>query len=255
MKDIALSTLIDNLRSKVLLAYLLLLAALCFSSLMLETNDSKAALTIMSLMLLTVPLVALLYTAIYLYNSREYIVMLLTQPLQRRVLWCGLYAGVSGALVLAFVLGVGVPALIYLPISTALRLVVTGIAVTLVFTSLAFLVVSIADDKARGIGICLIIWLVSAMIWDALLLYVLMAFGEWPIEKGIMALLMLNPLDLARFQVIIGLDALAMMGYSGAMFANFLGKTLGIIVSAAVMLLWIVLPFVWSCRRFARKDL
>ena len=66
---------------------------------------------------------------------------------------------------------------------------------------------------------------------------------------------MLNPLDLTRFQVIQQMDVAAMMGYGGAAFKEFLGATGGIIVSAILLLLWIIVPYSISLRIFKKKDL
>ena len=93
------------------------------------------------------------------------------------------------------------------------------------------------------------------MIYDALLLYIIMIFSDYPIERPITTLLMLNPLDMVRFQVILKMDVSAMMGYSGAAFKEFLGETLGTIISTLLLLLWIVVPYLLSLIIFKRKDL
>ena len=51
------------------------------------------------------------------------------------------------------------------------------------------------------------------------------------------------------------LDAYAMMGYSGAAFKEFLGATAGIVVSAVLLLLWVVVPYALSLHVFRKKDL
>ena len=93
------------------------------------------------------------------------------------------------------------------------------------------------------------------MIYDAILLYALFLLSEWPLETPLLTLLMLNPLDLTRFQVILQMDVSAMMGYGGAAFKEFLGATGGILVSSILLLLWIILPYLLSLRIFKKKDL
>ena len=80
-------------------------------------------------------------------------------------------------------------------------------------------------------------------------------FSDYPIEQPLMGLLMLNPLDLARFQIVLKMDVAAMMGYSGALFKDFLGDTWGMVVSSVLLLAWIILPYACSQRLFSRKDL
>lgn len=247
--------LLDNLKSKVVICYFILLALLSWTSMMLQDNETKGALTILNVVLFIVPLMSMVYTVIYLYDSRDFIVMLLSQPLRRKQIWQSLYVGCATSLLAAYVLGAGVPIILYSDFPTAVVQLLMGCAITLVFTSLAFLTAMLTSDKTRGIGASLLLWLLFTMIYDAVLLFLVFVFSEWPIEKPLMALLMLNPLDLARFQVILKMDVAAMMGYSGALFKDFLGEAWGIIVSSFLLLAWIVVPFVVSLNIFKRKDL
>ena len=246
---------LDNLRGRVVILYFLMLAVMTLTSVLLQDNASKATLTLLNITLFIVPLMSLCYPVIYLYNSHEFLVMLLSQPLQRSSLWRSFYYGVSGGLLTAFLLGTGLPALFFLPLRLCAMLVAAGCAITLTFTSLAFLLAMLTTDKARGIGAAILLWLLFTMIWDSVCLYMLFLLDEWPIEQPIMALIMLNPLDLARFQVILQTDAAAMMGYSGAAFKDFLGASGGMAVSALLLLGWIVLPFLLSARHFSKEDL
>ena len=219
----------DNIKDKVVVIYLILLALLSWTSLLLQDNASKGALTELNIILFITPLMSLLYTVTYLYDSHDFIVLLLSQPLKRQQIWRSLYIGVSFSLHLAFLIGVGIPMLLYTESGTALILIV--------------------------IGISILIWLLLTMIYDAVLLYLVFLLSEWPIETPLLSLLMLNPLDLARFQVILKMDISAMMGYGGAAFKEFLGATGGIIISSLLLLLWIILPYVFSSHIFKRKDL
>ena len=63
----------DIIRNKIVLAYTLILSILSWSSFALEDNSSKGLLTILNVILFTVPLVSILFATIYLYNSAEFI--------------------------------------------------------------------------------------------------------------------------------------------------------------------------------------
>ncbi|MCI6550627.1 MAG: ABC transporter permease [Prevotella sp.] len=255
MKTIAKTIFLDNIKSKIILVYFVMLALLSWTALLLESSESKGTLTLLHIVLFIIPLMSLLYTTIYLYNSRGFIVLLLTQPLRRSQIWHSLYGGVGGSLLLAFVLGCGVPLLLYTDPGTAAILILMGSCTTLIFVSIAFLTTTLSSDKTRGIGGALLLWLLFTMLWDSLLLYLLMIFAEWPIETPVMGLLMLNPIDLARFQVVLKMNVSAMMGYSGAAFKQFLGATGGIVLSSLLLLAWIVVPYMVSVGLFRRKDL
>lgn len=245
----------DNVKSRVVVFYFVLLALLSWTSLLLQDNESKGALTILNIILFVTPLMSLLYTVTYLYDAHDFLVLLLSQPVERRRIWQSLYTGVSSSLLIAFLLGAGIPMLLYTDWGTGLVLLLMGCVTTQIFVSLAFLTTMIASDKTRGTGISILIWLLFTMIYDAVLLYVLFLLSDWPVETPLLALLMLNPLDLTRFQVILKMDVSAMMGYGGAAFKEFLGAADGIVVSSLLLLLWIIVPYFLSLRIFRKKDL
>ncbi|MBW4713287.1 ABC transporter permease subunit [Prevotella denticola] len=245
----------DNVKSRVVVFYFVLLALLSWTSLLLQDNESKGALTILNIILFVTPLMSLLYTVTYLYDAHDFLVLLLSQPVERRRIWQSLYTGVSSSLLIAFLLGAGIPMLLYTDWGTGLVLLLMGCVTTQIFVSLAFLATMLASDKTRGTGISILIWLLFTMIYDAVLLYVLFLLSDWPVETPLLALLMLNPLDLTRFQVILKMDVSAMMGYGGAAFKEFLGAAGGIVVSSLLLLLWIIVPYFLSLRIFRKKDL
>ena len=245
----------DNVKSRVVVFYFVLLALLSWTSLLLQDNESKGALTILNIILFVTPLLSLLYTVTYLYDAHDFLVLLLSQPVERRRIWQSLYTGVSSSLLIAFLLGAGIPMLLYTDWGTGLVLLLMGCVTTQIFVSLAFLTTMLASDKTRGTGISILIWLFFTMIYDAVLLYALFLLSDWPVETPLLALLMLNPVDLTRFQVILKMDVSAMMGYGGAAFKEFLGAAGGIVVSSLLLLLWIIVPYFLSLRIFRKKDL
>lgn len=255
MKSIIKIIFHDNVKSKVVIIYFLMLALMSWTALLLEDNEAKANVTLLNIVLFIVPLMSLLYSTVYLYNAKEFIVLLLSQPLKRSQLWYSLFAGVSGSLSIAFLLGTGVPVLLYTNLATAWFVILLGVVITFIFVALAFLTTTLTSDKTRGIGAAIMLWLFFTMIYDAVLMYLILVFAEYPIEKAITTLLMLNPLDLARFQVILKMDMAAMMGYSGAAFKQLLGEIWGMILSVIVLFVWIIVPYLLSLRIFKRKDL
>ena len=87
------------------------------------------------------------------------------------------------------------------------------------------------------------------------MLFVLFYFQDYPLEKITIAMVALNPIDLARTIVLLRMDVSALMGMTGAIMQEFLGSALGISYSVGVLLLWIVTPLALALRVFRRKDL
>ncbi|PIF61942.1 ABC transporter permease subunit [Flavobacterium sp. 11] len=246
---------LDILKNKIILAYTLILAILSWSSFGLEDNSAKGLLTILNIILFTVPLVSILFATIYLYNSAEFIELLLSQPIKRKKIWLSLFLGLSLAMVLAFFIGAGIPLLINAPDSVGIMMLVIGCLITLVFVALAFLSSILTRDKAKGIGIAIMGWLYFALLFDGIILYLLFQFSDYPIEKAMIVVTAFSPIDLARIQILLHLDVSAMMGYTGAIFKDFFGTSLGLLLSFSLLCLWIIIPFFISLIKFKNKDL
>jgi Cu-processing system permease protein len=247
--------LADILKNRIVIAYTILLAILAWSVFSLEDDSNKGVLTLLNIVLLTTPLVSIIFTTIYLYNSAEFIELLLSQPIRRRRIWSGLFSGLFFSLALAFIIGAGIPILLFTSGRIALILLVMGVMITAVFVALGFLCTILARDKARGIGISILLWLYFSLLFDGLVLFLLFQFSDYPVEKAMVGVSVLNPIDLARIFIILQLDVSAMLGYTGAIFKDFFGTGLGVGIGFLLLSLWVALPYLISLRKFVKKDL
>jgi Cu-processing system permease protein len=246
---------LDILKNKIVLVYTIILAVLSWSAFSLEDNSTKGLLTLLNVILLIVPLISVIFSTIYLYNSSEFIELLLSQPINRAKIWRSLFFGLMLSLIVAFVLGAGIPIFIYAETDVAVMMILVGVFITAVFVAIAFLSSIITRDKAKGIGISIMLWLFFALLFDGLVLFLLFQFSDYPIEKMMVGITALNPIDLARILILLHLDVSAMMGYTGAIFKDFFGTSLGIVIAFIILFLWIVIPFWISLIKFKKKDL
>jgi Cu-processing system permease protein len=221
----------------------------------MDENATKGIMSLMNLVLIFIPLVSIIFSTIYVYNSSEFIELLVAQPLKRKSLWLSIYAGLSSSLVLAFLVGVGIPVLIYDGTSTGYILLLSGVFQTLIFTGIALLASVVTRDKAKGIGVSVLLWFFFTLIYDAIVLTLLFRFSDYPLEKPMIALSMLNPVDLSRILILLKLDISALMGYTGAVFSDFFGSASGMLLSGLVLLVWAIVPVWLSMKKFQRKDL
>ncbi len=72
MNKIAKYIMLDILKSKVVLAYLVFLMVTGFSIFNLDENTSKGLISLLNIILFIVPLVCLIYATIYIFNSSEF---------------------------------------------------------------------------------------------------------------------------------------------------------------------------------------
>jgi Cu-processing system permease protein len=255
MLKISKYVLYDILRNKVMIGYTAFLFIVSMSLFQMEENSAKAMLSLLNIVLIVIPLISMIFSTIHWYNSYEFIELMLTQPISRKKVLLSEFTGISSSLVTAFLIGVGVPVCIYNFNATGVSLLLIGSLLSLIFTSLAFLASVRSKDKARGIGVALLLWFYFALIYDGLVLLILFAFSDYPLEKITLLLSSLNPVDLGRIFIMLNMDISALMGYTGAMYKDFLGSNAGLFYTLGIMLVWMLVPLLLAVRSFHKKDL
>lgn len=245
----------DLLRTRFIILYTVLLLVSTIVLFQFDSDPGKIVLSLLNIVLMVVPLVSIVFTTIHFFNSYEFIELMLAQPVNRIVIFLSEYIALALSLCLAYLIGVGVPIVMYGASAGGGTLLLSGLMLTLVFVSLAFLASVLTRDKAKAIGLALLFWFYFSLIYDGLLLWVIFSFSDYPIEKLTLGLVALNPVDLARIIMLLKLDISALMGYTGAFYKNFFGSHWGIIFSSAVLFIWITLPLLLATRIFAKKDL
>jgi len=248
----------DVLRSRWLIAYTLFF--LVVTDALLRFGDGgQALLSLMNVTLFIIPLVTLVFGTVYLYNAREFTELLLAQPLPRGQLFAGLYLGLTLPLSIGFLLGVGIPFAVHGVTDPTQRgalatLALAGVALTFVFTALAFVIAGRSEDRLRGLGAAIGVWLFVAVLYDGLVLLLAMLFADFPIERPMIALMLANPVDLARVVLLLQFDVSALMGYTGAVFEQFFGGVGGLAIAATALALWVAVPIVLGLRAFRKRD-
>ncbi|MGH1365774.1 MAG: nitrous-oxide metabolic protein NosY [Calditrichia bacterium] len=222
-------------------------------------DDSKVLLSLLNLIITIIPLMSITFGVIYLYGAREYIEMMLAQPIHRKTLFVGLYTGLTGPLVIGFFIGVLIPFLTHYTysaqnISVLTLLILCGMMLTAIFVAISFLIALRFDDRLRGFGITLIVWLTLVILYDAMVLFITILMSNYPLENALIVLTALNPVDLARVLLLMEMDIAALMGYTGAIFHRFFGSIVGIGVSSALLILWFYIPYRLALKKFLAKD-
>ncbi len=248
-------TLIDLARNKFVLGWTLLLLAISLGLFQLEDQPVKAMLSLSQVLLALVPLVASVFTIVYLYDAMEFTELLAVQPLRRSKILGGQMAALGTALLLGALVGTGIPLMLFLPGGASLTLILACVMLTLVFVAIGSLIAIKNREKARGVGLGLVVWFLFVLVYDAVLLWVMFAFSDYPIEPWIVPLAALDPIDLGRIMVLLKVDLAAMMGYSGAVYEKFFGNVRGILVALLALGAWVALPSAFASRAFRRKDL
>ena len=244
------------MRSRWLIIYFLFFLAVSFVLFLFSSDSSKALISLLNVEISIIPLVSILFGIMYYYNSREFTELLLAQPLKRRDIFLGMYFSLASSLAFCFLLGTGIPFIWFNnglgDISSFAWYLVTGLLLTCIFTAFAFLLGLLNDNRIKGFGFSILVWLYLVVLYDGLFLLILMNFQDYPLEKPTLVLTLLNPVDLTRVLVLLNLGISALMGYSGAVFSSFFGSVAGLLIALFSLLVWVVFP-IWLFLRIAAR--
>lgn len=246
-------------RSRWIVGYLALLLGLTTLLLRFGGSGERALLSLLNVVLLLLPLMSVVFGTLYVYNAREFLEMLLAQPVSRGALYAGLFGGLVLPQSGAFLLGVGGPLLLQGGgepgfAGHAAMLLGVGLLLTLVFTAFALCVSVLIEDRARGLGAALVVWLLTTLVYDGLILLLTTLLGDYPLEGPLLALVFLNPVDLARVLLLLSFDISALMGYTGAVYERFFHDSVGTILALVMLLVCAAVPLLLGLRWFRRKD-
>lgn len=213
----------------------------------------------MNIILILIPLIGTMFGTMYYYNAREFVELLLAQPVRRSSIFLGQYLGLSISLSLSFILGMGIPFVMYGVFQSAeiwnfSMLLVVGVFLTFIFTALSFWIAIANENKIKGFGVAIVMWLFLAVVYDGLFLLSMIIFDDYPIEKFSLILTVFNPIDLSRILIMLKLDISALLGYTGAVFNKFFGTSAGMLVSLASLMVWSALPVLGFLRSSRKKD-
>jgi Cu-processing system permease protein len=216
----------------------------------------KPAVSLLNLVLILVPLIALIMGANSFTGAKESWELLLIQPISRKEAILGKYIGLGTVITATILLGFGFAGVVlilnigYSGISRFLFLIFLSVLLSLIFLSIASLTSVVLGEKARSIGISFILWFWFVVIYDFFFIGLTLALRE-----VIIVLLFLNPADLVRTVLLVSIGNAALVGPAGAVLNKTFGTSTGIILSLTVLLVWFLIPLVVAIYIFERKDI
>ncbi|MCM2278139.1 MAG: ABC transporter permease [Oligoflexia bacterium] len=247
---------ISVLRARWLGLYGVFFAAFTFALLRFGNDPARAAASLSSLVLLVVPMISILYASITWYAAEPFTALLLTQPMSRSAVWLARWASLSLALGGTYLAGtlaaLAFEGALY---SGTLLLLAVGVLLCLSFVAIGMAVSVCFADRMKGIGAAFALWMYFALVHDALVFAAIHAFQDYPIETPALVLMAINPIDLARVGLLLGLDLSAMLGYTGRILMKFLSGGAGPAITLGGLVVWTTFPFWLGLRRFEKRDL
>jgi Cu-processing system permease protein len=222
---------------------------------------ARTTVALVPLVLVLVPMAALLLGVSGHAGEPGSEAFLFTQPVTRREVLVGRWAGQFGALAAAIAAGFGAGGvlLVFLTgVDGALRYVFFLAATVLlggVFLSLGAAIGSGVAGRATGLGVAAFAWFFFVLLYDAGAL----ALAGWaPARTGARVLFLSvfgNPADLVRVLVLTVSGTPHVLGAAGESWIRLLGGGLGTgLLSALALAFWIVAPLEAARRLLAGRD-
>lgn len=227
--------------------------------LLLSSDLSKVVISSMNVVLILCPLIATMFGVMYYYNSREFTELLLSQPIKRASIFTGQFLGLATSLSVSLLVGAGIPFLLFGVFGSDqaanfLILLFNGVVLSFIFAAISFFIALNNEDKIKGFGLAILVWLALAVVYDGILLLGLSWFRDYPLEKASLIASVFNPIDLSRVMLLLKLDISALMSLTGAVYRRFLGSGLGMGISILMLLFWATIPIFGIRRVCMHKD-
>jgi len=260
IKNIIKFEILDNIKSKWFFIYAFLIFLFTFIIVYFSSGKpSEIIATITNFFLMILPLFSLLLGIINFYESLNFQNLLLVRGISRKEIFLGKYLGILISLLLSFIIGISPILIFYKKIINIfyiiILLIIYSILLHTVFLSFSFLISQYFSRLEIRIGIAIFYWFVFYILYDSMIFLFALNFGDYPIEPFILVLVIFNPLDLVRTILLLHGELSAIMSYSSALYAKELGNTWGIIIGIFILIIWASTLYLFSFKRFQKKDL
>lgn len=224
-------------------------------------NFSRTTASILNLCLLLAPLIALSMGAGSIAGERDRgnLTYLLSQPLNRWELLLGKYAGLVVAISVATIAGFGAAGLVIasfahsMDVGTYVLLLGLVIVLVAVMTGLGVVASVVSANRVQAMGIAMLVWFFAVLFFDLVLIG--MVSGTSLGGAGLLATLLLNPVEIVRVLAIIHLEPdLQVLGPFGSYLLESLGTTAATAVLSAALAVWVVVPVGAAVWLFRSRD-
>ena len=225
------------------------------------TGFSRTTASLLNLVLLLFPLVALFLGVGSMTGERGAFALLVAQPVTRDEVLLGKFTGIAATLVASTLAGFGAAGL-FIGLRTGgadvgkyLALTAIACALAVCFAAIALAIGVIAGNRARALAIAVATWFVLVILYDLAVVGAAVVIGAKQLSVAFVSMIFLNPVDLARVLGILALDSAMAFGATGASLMRMLGEQGAWIALIAALAAWTVVPLAGAMVAFRRADL
>jgi Cu-processing system permease protein len=223
---------------------------------------TRTSASLLNLVLYLTPLVALTMGTLSFTSEKSAGELLFAQPVTRTEILLGKLAGLFASLCVSTLIGFGLAGVII-----ALRAGTDGVLryplfvgfsllLSLIFLSLSALVAAVCQRQTKAFGAALFLWFFFVLFYDLLVIGGTFLMKERTANNFIFVSLFGNPVDMVRVASLMTLDGKEIFGAAGAALTRSLGgEAASIALLTGGMLIWIIVPLLFSQRLLKRQDI
>jgi Cu-processing system permease protein len=208
------------------------------------------------------PLFSLLLGVFSFLSNKDYIDLLVTEPVSRTQVILGKYLGLCLSLVGATLIGFGAPGVVIsLVVGTEGALmyaVVVGLSLLsgVVFLGLALFISLISNRQQIALGAAVGLWIFFELLYGMAVLGSTLYLSPTALKPFLLFGLFGNPIDLTRVLSLLVIGGPHFFGPAGATLVKTTGSSLSAgIWGLAGLLIWLIIPLFGTVRIFARQNL
>jgi len=223
---------------------------------------TRTSASIINLAGFILPLFALLLGVFSFISDKEYLELLVTQPLSRFQVLLGKYLGLLLTLVGASIVGFGVPGVI-ISLSIGIEgailytaVVFSSIILGIIFLGISLLITFVSDRRQIELGVSIGVWLYFELVYGLVMMGTTLYFSHTTLKSILLFGLFGNPVDLARVLSLLVVGGPYFFGAAGATLIKMTGSTMfAVLLGSSGLLIWMVLPLAVSNWLFAKRNL
>jgi len=268
---IAKQEFVINLRNKWVISFAALYAILTFliSYFGMVTSGysgfqdfARTSTSLINLSGFIVPLFSLLLGVFSFISNKEYLELMVAQPVTRFQVIIGKYLGLLFTLIGATIIGFTIPGiLVALAIGTEGGLgyalvILYSLFLGVIFTGCAVLISQISNRQQIALGAAIGIWVFYEVVYGLLILGTTLYLTPVALKYTLLFGLLGNPIDIVRVLSLISIGGLEFFGPAGATLLKFTGSPqMAMFYGIIGIILWVIIPLAFSYKIFSRQNL
>ena len=209
-----------------------------------------------------IPLFSLLIGVFSFISNKEYMELIVAQPLPRWHFIFGKYLGLVFTMSATTIVGFSLPGLIISFTigsvgSLGYALVVFyALLLGVVFTGLAVLFSQIVNRQQIALGISIGVWIFYQVVYGMLVLGATLYLPVKILKSVLLFSLLGNPVDLVRVLSFLAIGGPEFFGPAGATLLKMTGSEwIAVLIGLTGLTIWIVLPIIVSMKIFSKQNL